>query len=85
MNRQKDEAQAELEEKIADKNELDIEEEHTDSSVICILAYLKKNQEEFLIHPEKRSQMLYTALVVQCIVFTMLACMSYGIYINEEG
>lgn len=55
MNRQKDEAQAELEEKIADKNELDIEEEHTDSSVICILAYLKKNQEEFLIHPEKRS------------------------------
>jgi hypothetical protein len=44
MNRQKDEAQAALEEKIADKNELDTEEEHTDSSVICLLAYLKKNQ-----------------------------------------
>lgn len=29
--------------------------------------------------------MLYTALIVQGIVFTMLACMSYGIYINEEG
>lgn len=55
MNRQKDEAQVKLEEHIADKNQLEIEEEHTDSSVICLLAYLKANQQEFLIHPEKRS------------------------------
>jgi len=74
-----------LEEHIADKNILEIEEEHTDISVICVLSYLKANQEEFLIHPEKRAQMLYTAIVVQGIVFTMLLCMSYGIYINEEG
>lgn len=38
-----------------------------------------------MIVPEKRAQMFYMALVTQGIVFTMLFCMSYGIYINEEG
>lgn len=41
MNRKKDATQAELEEHIADKNVLEIEEENMDISVICVLAYLK--------------------------------------------
>jgi hypothetical protein len=41
MNRKKDDDQARLEEHIADKNVLEIEEENMDISVICVLSYLK--------------------------------------------
>lgn len=55
FNRIKDSNQKALEDQIADKNLLDIDEEHQDITTLTILCYLKDNEKNFLIHPEKRA------------------------------
>jgi hypothetical protein len=50
-----------------------------------VLSYLKTNIKKYKIVPEKRAQMLYSALTVQLIVVLMLICMLTSIVTNEKG
>lgn len=50
-----------------------------------MLSYLKANVKKYKIVPEKRSQMLFSALSVQLIVVLMLVCMMASIVTNEKG
>ena len=74
-----------LEDEIGDKNLLDIDHESEDISTLTVKCYLKENVEEFMIAKTERSTLLVQALMIQGIVLTMLLCMCYGIYINENN
>ena len=55
MNRQKSSKQLSLEDTIADKNILEIDDEQEDITSLTVLSYLAINEKRFMIHPEKRA------------------------------
>lgn len=75
-------AQARLEEALASKEYMLLNEDFVTMTVLC---YLKDNIRKFMIVPEKRAQMLWSALTVQFIVVCMLTCMLIAILQNEQG
>jgi hypothetical protein len=80
LQSKKTQKQADFEQFVADKSELEIEEDFFSLAVMC---YLKKNASHFHVVAMKRSQLLYQALLVALVIFTMLFCMLYAMYIND--
>jgi hypothetical protein len=74
--------QQKLEKKLSSKKFMQYSE---DFVTLTVLAYLKDNVKNWCIVPEKRGQMLYSALSVQLIVYLMLFCMVSSIAENEQG
>lgn len=79
VNERKAELEIELKQ---GKNKLELEEDFVTMTVLC---YLKKNQDEFLIHETKQSQMFFSCMVAHFIVDSMLFAMLYAIITNEGG
>lgn len=72
--------QQKLEKKLTSKRQFEYSEDFVALTVLC---YLKENIRKYKIVPEKRGQMLYSALSVQLIVILMLICMMTSIVTNE--
>ena len=73
----KDKKQAELEEKLSQK---DLNEIGESFLAFTVLALLKSNTEKYLIPPEKQSQMLFSTMLILIVTTSMLWCMIFEIF-----
>jgi len=58
---------------------MEFEEDFFALTVLCLL---KETKEEWMIKAHKQAQLMYSCILISIVVFTMLTCMVYELYLE---